>query len=401
MKIAEGLQRHWTLLLRPNFAIPLRMKVTQQAQINTLDLRLAVALNKIYQKYFDLHVRRRGTGSDRISSARSYKGPRSTSNTPKNQSFDRPDSKPRKPKNSQFTRDMDFTSKIREKPIETELEEDTTFGRFFKHFSSKIYAKLPPKDPDSENYVAALYIAFQEIVREFSVKDKEKGYLMLKIFRKYQEAAEQNWFRVITQLVNYTLKLKHEVEYLLAQYFTTPEDVSRIMENSALSIENLAEHKRLINLCVGAYYSKESQLISLEKEKQALENDVKKWIYDWDIIRNSTLLSDRLRMIDENSVKSRAANHTEFRRAAKEEKVLLRNVEKFLMILPYRNQWEVERDQARQCIKETAENNEKLLESIDRMEGKLRALQVENLELEKSLAKANAEIEYAWNKLVL
>lgn len=113
---------------------------------------------------------------------------------------------------------------------------------------------------------------------------------MLKIFRKYQEHSEKRWFRVIEQLVRYTIKLKNEVEYLLSRFFTVPEDVDRIMNCSELTAENLAEHKRLLNLSLGAFYAQEAQRISLETEKRLLEQDINKWVKRWDEIRSNDLL---------------------------------------------------------------------------------------------------------------
>ena len=113
---------------------------------------------------------------------------------------------------------------------------------------------------------------------------------MLKIFRKYQEESERKWFKTLEQLTKYAVKLKSDVEYLLGCYFSSPDDVTRIMLDNSLTAENLAEHKRLIKLCLGSYYNKESQFVAADTERRVLTEDVNTWIKDWDEIRASNLL---------------------------------------------------------------------------------------------------------------
>ena len=131
--------------------------------------------------------------------------------------------------------------------------------------------------------------ALQEMIKQLSVGNKEKGYMMLKIFRKVMEESEKKWFKVIENLTKYSLKLKADVEFLLGKFFSKP-DIQTVMENNNPSMENLAEHKRLLQISVGAFFSQESQRIEAEKKTSLLEEEVNRWVLDWSSIRKSSEL---------------------------------------------------------------------------------------------------------------
>ncbi len=99
-------------------------------------------------------------------------------------------------------------------------------------------------------------------------------------------------------------------------------------------------------------------------------------------------------------MEARAERHSEFRRAEEVERIVLRNVERLLTILPYRTQWEVERDQARQAVKDFEANNQRLLETISDLGDKLKIMQRERTDVEEQLMRDRKQLEFVSSKLV-
>lgn len=124
-------------------------------------------------------------------------------------------------------------------------------------------------------------------MKEITEGSKEKGYMMMKIFRKIMEDTERKWFNTIEGIIAYTIKLKHDNEYLLAKFFTQPEDVKTVMDNNTLTMENLANHKRMLHLTLGAYYTQESERLSAETQAKLIEEEFRKWVYGWDLLRKN------------------------------------------------------------------------------------------------------------------
>ena len=138
------------------------------------------------------------------------------------------------------------------------------------------------------------YSGIQELIRQLASNEKEKGYLLLELFKRYFEENEKRWFKIINNLQEEMLRLKHEQEYLLAKYFKDGKEMDNILHNNEVTIENLQEHKRIIRLVLGSYFNEESKRIIAESRATAIEKDIKKWIIDWDILKISPHLNVKL-----------------------------------------------------------------------------------------------------------
>ena len=105
-------------------------------------------------------------------------------------------------------------------------------------------------------------------------------------------------------------------------------------------------------------------------------------------------------MVDYAFAKTQASNHTEYRRATKEEKILLMNAQRFLMALPYKNKWEIENQQLTKEKKKISALNNSIKEEMTKLKKEYDNLEHGKEELQQELAKAKSELDYAWNKLV-
>ncbi len=114
--------------------------------------------------------------------------------------------------------------------------------------------------------------------------------MLLKTFRKISEESEKKWFGAISRLTRYALKLRSDVDLLLGRFFS-PEDLCTVTQNDELSKENLVEHKRLIQVLAGAVHTQESLRVEAEARTKLLEQEVGRWLLDWQIMRKDSLLS--------------------------------------------------------------------------------------------------------------
>ena len=215
-----------------------------------------------------------------------------TSNLTKNLNVDMGSLDPasnRKPSNTQLLDSYKFSLQEGQKVGE---KSETIYSRFID-FQSEYNKKFPQSQTkvdnfDSEDTISmVLYIGLQEILKQLMVTNKEKGRLLLKMFREYFNKNEEKWFKVVNGLVDQLLKQKAELAYLLAQNLTGIDDVETILTNNEVSVENLAEHKRLLNQVIGAYNNEETKRIDAENKIKYVNGMASKWIYDWERIHHN------------------------------------------------------------------------------------------------------------------
>eukprot|EP01022_Parablepharisma_sp_SALTPOND_P032104 TRINITY_DN828_c0_g1_i1.p3 TRINITY_DN828_c0_g1~~TRINITY_DN828_c0_g1_i1.p3 ORF type:complete len:380 (+),score=42.98 TRINITY_DN828_c0_g1_i1:1910-3049(+) len=297
---------------------------------------------------------------------------------------------------------------------------DTTFGRFYKNYISDSSVFTQKID---ENYSIVLYLqllllkwsrALQELIKQFcntsaSPESKEKGYTLLKIFRKIMEESEQKWFATIQYLVKYTMKLKSEVEFLLGKAMDE-SDVNRVMGNNVLTLENLIEHKRILKVVLGTCYTEEAKRVEMEKKVKDLQAEINEWVVGWDLLRNSKTLhvfcqllkkdQERLQMIDREMAKLHISNDAEYKAATQEERVLLTNAQRYLMAVPYKNKWEIELDTLHKQNAKLSAECEKLKEELKKSQAKADDSIEEAKRFQERLQKINLELDYTRRKLV-
>ena len=148
------------------------------------------------------------------------------------------------------------------------------------------------------------YIAFQEMVRSVTETCKERGYLLLKIFRKYFDETEKQWMGVIRGLALQIQSLRHDRDSLLSKYLF-PEDEEealrhqrRVLDNTNESRENLIEHKHLVKTMMGRANMLQDENVRLKAELDSLRKDVNAFLYDFESMRGSSTLKERLLSID-------------------------------------------------------------------------------------------------------
>lgn len=60
-----------------------------------------------------------------------------------------------------------------------------------------------------------------------------------------------------------------------------------ILNNKEVSFENLAEHKRMLNLVLGNYNLKDSHYTNAKTHVAYLKQAINKWVLKWNKIKNS------------------------------------------------------------------------------------------------------------------
>jgi hypothetical protein len=90
----------------------------------------------------------------------------------------------------------------------------------------------------------------------------------------------------------------------------------------------------------------------------------------------------------------------ELRRATEEELSLLKNGQRFLMAVPYKNLWEIERDKTQTELRATEDRLKKLQTEHDKLQTRAKDLAHAHELLTAELAKAKCDLDYAWNQLV-
>ena len=100
-----------------------------------------------------------------------------------------------------------------------------------------------------------LYIGLQEVLRQITLTCKDRGYLLLKLFKKYFEENEKKWQSILRELKEVIHTLKNDRDLLLSKYEDMPPETKSVLDNNELSHLNLIEHKHLIKRLIGALYS--------------------------------------------------------------------------------------------------------------------------------------------------
>ena len=155
---------------------------------------------------------------------------------------------------------------------------------------------------------------------------KDKGYTLLKIFRKIMKLSEQRWFGAMEHIVQYAIKLRADIEELLTSSF--PEQkVSQRLDNNAITTENLLEHKRIVKIVIGEYRAEQAKRVELEKKIKDLEAEISEWVLDWDSLRKS----EKLKVFSEPLI----LPLTKYRNALKKSKLKCQSL-LFLIQVPLR-----------------------------------------------------------------
>jgi hypothetical protein len=111
-------------------------------------------------------------------------------------------------------------------------------------------------------------------------------------------------------------------------------------------------------------------------------------------------LQERISLVDEKLARAKLSYHAQFRKAPEEEKTLLLNVERFLLALPYKKQWEIEKEEAQSIVQEQETKIQQLFRSLGDLQDQLKYTMAAKNSTEQQLAQAKADLDYAWNKLV-
>ena len=74
----------------------------------------------------------------------------------------------------------------------------------------------------------------------------------MKVFKEYFELNEQKWLEVLKGLKEYIDKLRRERELLLGKFKSMNQiDTKAILKQKELTMENLVQHKALIEKLIG------------------------------------------------------------------------------------------------------------------------------------------------------
>jgi len=115
--------------------------------------------------------------------------------------------------------------------------------------------------------------------------------LALKLFREYFLENEKKWFSILNSFFLLMERFKIENEFLSAQYLKSEkDDISKIIKNYELSLENLLQHKHLLNKLIGLLNREQTDRINILNKKNLQLKEFSSYIKNWEIIRKSPIL---------------------------------------------------------------------------------------------------------------
>ena len=199
---------------------------------------------------------------------------------------------------------------------------------------------------------------------------------MLKIFKMYFKENEQKWTDVIRKLKDTIDKLKADREFLLGKYFGMPENTESVLNNMDVTEANLMEHKILIQKLIGAVHAEEDRRTIVELEKKHFRDQVDQWIWQWDRIRPSRELRERIEQIDPNRIIDTHRTSDDFKTIKPNELALLVNAERFFMVMDHKTKWEIELSIIEERNKKLAYDNQELKYEMHELKEKLLSVEV-------------------------
>ena len=178
---------------------------------------------------------------------------------------------------------------------------ESVFDQYFKYKkmeSKSIIDENALKDEDAHNVRSfILYISIQEIARQVSLFNKDLGYMLLKVFKKYFEENEKVWLGLVNKCKTVIDILKADRDILMKSH-DLPPNLDKFLENNEVTEENLMKHKQMIKELIGRVHEEEDKSVISELEKKHIDDEVRSWIYDWDRIRISHKLKQRIDQLE-------------------------------------------------------------------------------------------------------
>ncbi len=98
-------------------------------------------------------------------------------------------------------------------------------------------------------------------------------------------------------------KLKKEQDFLLGKFPHPPKDlnIENSLRNNSCTVENLIDHKAIIRILMGEYFNQEAQRILAETQTSNLQRELRLWIIDWDSLKLSKNIRERMKLNLKNS----------------------------------------------------------------------------------------------------
>eukprot|EP00347_Sterkiella_histriomuscorum_P019587 403341060 len=191
---------------------------------------------------------------------------------------------------------------------------------------------------------ALCFIGIQEVLKETSSKCKERGFLLLKLIKKFLLINEESWIKRIKVFKDMIQRLEHDRDFLLAKATKQVQniDLKKIVKNDSITAENLAEHKRLIAQMIGQLHKVEDEQYFQELKLKFAETDIKDWLYEWDKIKIYENLKQSVQNIDPTPIVQKHALSSQNDGMSKQEMYLLVNAERFIQAIGYKTKWEIE-----------------------------------------------------------
>lgn len=97
--------------------------------------------------------------------------------------------------------------------------------------------------------------------------------------------------------------------------------------------------------------------VILELEKKHLSSEINSWIYEWDRIKISKKLKNRIDQLDPSKLLETHIKNGDHKTIDKTELALLINAERFITILDHKSKWEIEVDTTLERNKRLAMGN--------------------------------------------
>ena len=217
-------------------------------------------------------------------------------------------------------------------------------------FKEVINRRLAFKD---NMYSITLFACMKHLLSEFNNVSNEQIDLLLNLFYKGLYESENQWKTLINVMIDTISNIEQRIISLEEAIKIKDENIDKILKSTELS----EEYKIIIENLQKNLNNERNMREKLEVKINILENDMKLSMIQWDKIKSSDRIINKLNRIEENILEQMF----NFDKNMKDdEKALKLNIERLIMAYPEKHPFIQEREQ----YKEKLEEKDKIIVSL-------------------------------------
>jgi len=280
--------------------------------------------------------------------------------------------------------------------VTEEEEESILLSRYNPDNESLSFKELE----DSRRRTLIIYATFIQLISEVSMYSRERGVLLYKVLKFYfieQERKNLLEREKLNKKIHYH---KRFLDFILNEkdcvYFEDVDKINDVMSSQRVSQKTLTDHKTIVKTLFKHLNAQREQIYVLQSEVEIRDKELNTWIYDWQKLRRNPNFRRKLETLDISGIISEVHTEMSHKKIPLEEKSLLINSQKFLLLSSQSNyfseqkeflQGEIERlrDLFEEKNQESINIKAKLGGEINQLNEKIVSLQNTIIELKNQL----------------